>query len=116
MMSGGEIFVPKIPSMKVSDLARAIAPDLPHHVVGIRPGEKLHEVMITEDDARTTVVLHDRYVIEPAFATWTRTSYRDNGGAPVENRFRYASDTNSEWLDADSLKALLAESARERSA
>ena len=116
MMSGGEIFVPKIPSMKVTDLARAMAPDLPHHVVGIRPGEKLHEVMITEDDARTTVELHDRYVIEPAFATWTRTSYRDKGGAPAENGFRYASDTNSEWLDADGLKALLAESARERSA
>ena len=109
MMSGGEIFVPKIPSMKITDLACALAPNLPHHVIGIRAGEKLHEVMITEDDARNTVELRDRYVTEPAFATWSRTSYRDIGGVPMENGFRYASDTNTEWLDAEGIRAYLAE-------
>ena len=110
MMHGGEIFVPKIPSMKVVDLARTIAPDLPHRNIGIRPGEKLHEVLITEDDARTTVELEDRrYIIEPAFAFWSHEHYEAVGAKPVEDGFRYASDTNTEWLDAGGLRRLLAE-------
>ncbi len=72
MMHGGEIFVPKIPSMRIVDLARCIGPGLPIKVVGIRPGEKLHEVMVTEDDSRQTLELADRYVIEPSFAWWQR--------------------------------------------
>lgn len=105
MMKGGEVFVPKIPSMKVVDLASAMAPDLPQKVIGIRPGEKLHEVMITEDDARHTIALDDRYVVHPAFAEHRR-------GAPlvgeiVADRFRYASDTNDEWADITALKNML---------
>ncbi len=109
IMRGGEIFVPKIPSMKVTDLALALAPDLPHRTIGIRPGEKVHEVLITEDDARNSIELEDRYVIEPAFAFWKRDSYLANGAKRVPEGFRYASDTNSEWLDAAGLIRLLAE-------
>ena len=109
IMQGGEIFVPKIPSMRMTDMARTIAPDLPLQVVGIRPGEKLHEVMITEDDARQTYELPDRYVIEPAFTFWTHAPYQRLGARPVADDFRYASDTNTNWLDADALNQLLNE-------
>lgn len=106
MMKGGEIFVPKIPSMNMVDLAKAMAPNLPHRVVGIRPGEKLHEVMITEDDSRTTVSLDDRYVIEPSFA-----EHRMNRKLPeaslVSDRFCYSSDNNTEWADTELLKTML---------
>jgi UDP-N-acetylglucosamine 4,6-dehydratase len=110
MMSGGEIFVPKIPSMRITDLAKAIAPDLPTEVVGIRPGEKLHEMMITEDDARTTLELPDRYVIEPAFAFWTRDHLDAAGARPVAEGFSYRSDTNPQRLRPEDLRRLLAES------
>ncbi|MBM3567486.1 MAG: UDP-N-acetylglucosamine 4,6-dehydratase (inverting) [Alphaproteobacteria bacterium] len=106
-MRGGEIFVPKIPSMKVVDLAKAMAPRLPHKLVGIRPGEKLHEVLITEDDSRTAVDIGDRYVIEPAIVTWSRKSFREDGAKPLAESFRYASDTNDQWLDQAGLEALL---------
>ncbi len=109
MMQGGEIFVPKIPSMRITDLARAMAPHLPHKPVGIRPGEKLHEVMITEDDSRQTFELPDRFVIEPAFAFWTHEPYRRLGAKPVTDGFRYASDTNTDWLDGARLMRLLTE-------
>ena len=105
-MRGGEIFVPKIPSMKVVDVARSMAPDLPHRVVGIRPGEKLHEVMITEDDARATLDLADRYVICPLTSEWSNSHLIELGGKPVEEGFRYASDSNDEWLDKDAFLAL----------
>ena len=104
MMQGGEVFVPKIPSMKLTDLARVIAPGIPTHLVGVRPGEKLHEVMITEDDARSTVELADRYII-----LWQGTDrpavYAK--AAPVAEGFRYASNSNVDWLDAARLKSLL---------
>ncbi|WP_114859431.1 UDP-N-acetylglucosamine 4,6-dehydratase (inverting) [Azospirillum brasilense] len=109
MMQGGEIFVPKIPSMRITDLARAMAPHLPHKPVGIRPGEKLHEVMITEDDSRQTFELPDRFVIEPAFAFWTHEPYQRLGARPVDDGFRYASDTNGDWLDGARLMRLIAE-------
>jgi UDP-N-acetylglucosamine 4,6-dehydratase len=106
MMRGGEIFVPKIPSMKMTDLAAAMAPDLPIKVIGIRPGEKLHEMMISVDDARTTVDLGDRYAIEPAFVEYTRQSF--SGANPMAaDGFSYASDTNEEWLSGEGLIALL---------
>jgi len=108
-MQGGEIFVPKIPSMRMLDLARCLAPDLPTRVVGIRPGEKLHEVMITEDDSRLTLELDDRYVIEPAFRWWQRDSYLARGAKPVRDGFRFASDTNQDWLDEPRLLSLLEE-------
>jgi UDP-N-acetylglucosamine 4,6-dehydratase/5-epimerase len=107
MMRGGEIFVPKIPSMRITDLARSMAPDLPLRTVGVRPGEKLHEVMVTEDDSRQTLELDDRYLIEPAFAWWSRGPYLASGAVPVSDGFRYASDTNSDWLDEERLAKLL---------
>ena len=108
MMRGGEVFVPKIGSMTMPDVARALAPDLPHKTVGIRPGEKLHEVMISGDDARMTTELPDRYVIEPEFVEYVRKPFAEDGGVRVPDGFSYSSDANSEWLDADGLMALLA--------
>lgn len=107
MMTGGEIFVPKIPSMRVADLATSIAPGLPHEIIGIRPGEKLHEIMITEDDARMTVELSDRYVIRPAFAGWSNGMLDAMGAKPVLDRFSYTSDSNTEWLNGAALSQML---------
>jgi UDP-N-acetylglucosamine 4,6-dehydratase/5-epimerase len=107
MMQGGEIFVPKIPSMTILDLARCLGPGLPIKIVGIRPGEKLHEVMVTEDDSRQTLEIADRYIIEPSFAWWRRESYIETGAVPVPQSFRFASDTNTDWLDAGRLEQLL---------
>ncbi|MEW6593792.1 MAG: UDP-N-acetylglucosamine 4,6-dehydratase (inverting) [Thermodesulfobacteriota bacterium] len=101
MMRGGEIFVPKIPSMRITDLARAMAPSMRQKIVGIRPGEKLHEVMITEDDARNTIELSDRYVIEPQFAFWSRERYEIEGCKPVSEGFSYSSGNNTEWLSGE---------------
>ena len=109
MMTGGEIFVPKIPSMRVADLAAAMAPGLDQRVIGIRPGEKLHEALITEDDSRSTLELEDRYVIEPAFAYWSRTPYSEAGARPVADGFRYTSDKNPTWLDDAGLEKMIAE-------
>ncbi|MBV9862949.1 MAG: UDP-N-acetylglucosamine 4,6-dehydratase (inverting) [Alphaproteobacteria bacterium] len=111
MMEGGEIFVPKIPSMRITDLARTMAPKLPQRVVGIRPGEKLHEVMITEDDSRQTLELPDRYVIEPVFSFWDREPYLARGARPVTEGFRYSSDTNGDWLEGEALARMIAEAA-----
>jgi UDP-N-acetylglucosamine 4,6-dehydratase len=107
MMQGGEVFVPKIPSMKVSDLALVMAPKLAQETVGIRPGEKLHEIMITTDDARLTLELADRFVIQPAFNIWNPDFYLNAGAKPVTDGFHYSSDTNSEWLSIDEMSALL---------
>jgi UDP-N-acetylglucosamine 4,6-dehydratase len=109
LMSGGEIFVPKIPSMLTTELARAIAPDLPHKIVGIRPGEKLHEIMVPEDDARSTVELEDRYVILPSNDLYRRKTYLDMGAKPMAEGFSYVSDRNPEHLDARGLQNLLAQ-------
>ena len=106
LMRGGEIFVPKIPSMKMTDLAEAMAPGMPIKVIGIRPGEKLHEMMISVDDARTTIDLGDRYAIEPAFVEYTRESYAKTHPIASDG-FCYASDTNDEWLTGEGLMALL---------
>ncbi len=107
MMTGGEIFVPKIPSMKITDLAQVMAPGLKHKFVGIRPGEKLHEVMVTSDDGRNTLELPDRYIIEPAFAFWEKRNDTFKSAKPVAEDFSYTSNGNSEWLDAAGLKTLL---------
>jgi UDP-N-acetylglucosamine 4,6-dehydratase len=114
MMHGGEIFVPKIPTMRIVDLAHAMAPDMPHRVVGIRPGEKLHEVMITEDDARTTLEGADRYVVEPAFATRRREGLSGEKLHRVQEDFRYGSDSNTEFLSVDDILALLKIAAEEK--
>ncbi|HEY8615223.1 UDP-N-acetylglucosamine 4,6-dehydratase (inverting) [Phenylobacterium sp.] len=107
-MRGGEIFVPKIPSMKVVDMAAAMAPGLATKVIGIRPGEKLHEMMISADDARYTVDLGDRYAIEPAFADYTREPL---AGGRLDEGFSYASDTNDDWLSTDGFLAMLGHAA-----
>jgi UDP-N-acetylglucosamine 4,6-dehydratase len=103
-MRGGEIFVPKIPSMKVVDLARAIAPGCRLETVGIRPGEKLHEVMIPGDESRTTVEYDTHYVIGPAFHEWTIFDHPANGGRKVTDGFTYSSETNDHWLTVDELR------------
>jgi UDP-N-acetylglucosamine 4,6-dehydratase/5-epimerase len=96
-MKGGELFVRKNPSMRIADLARAIGGDACElKVIGIRPGEKLHEVMISEDDARHTIEFPDHYVIQPEFPWWGSSA--EQGGDPVDPSFRYSSDQNSEWL------------------
>jgi UDP-N-acetylglucosamine 4,6-dehydratase len=105
-MSGGEIFVPKIPSMKLLDLARAIAPSCEYDFIGIRPGEKLHEVMIPEDEARNTLEYDNHYRILPAFPLWSTKDYPKNGGQPVSDRFRYSSDTNDHWLTVEELQVM----------
>jgi UDP-N-acetylglucosamine 4,6-dehydratase len=109
MMQGGEIFVPKIPSMEIGELADVLAPGLKHNVVGIRPGEKLHETMITTDDARRTVELDDRYVIQPDFSYWRAMDYEYKNASPVSRDFHYSSDNNKLWLDGDELRKLLAD-------
>lgn len=103
-MHGGEIFVPKIPSMKVMDLAKAIAPDCDVEIVGIRPGEKLHEAMIMEDDARHTVEFDDHYVIQPEFPWWSKKFAE--GGKSLPEGFAYTSDNNTEWLTIEQLEKL----------
>lgn len=103
-MVGGEIFVPKIPSMNVMDLAKAIAPDCEIEIVGIRPGEKLHEAMITEDDARHTLEFDSYYVIQPEFSWWSTSKIKGNA---LNEGFRYTSDLNSEWLSLKDLESLL---------
>lgn len=103
-MSGGELYVPKIPSMRVTDLAKAIAPDARIEVKGIRPGEKLHEEMISLDDARRTLDIGDRYVIQPEFPWW---SSKHLEGQPLPEGFAYTSDRNDQWLDVESLQAML---------
>jgi UDP-N-acetylglucosamine 4,6-dehydratase len=107
-MEGGEVFVPKIPSMKITDLARAIAPDCDQEVVGIRPGEKLHEVMVPRNVARNTLEFDDYYAILPAFQDWDTGAYEErNGGNWCEDQFKYSSDTNDQWLAAEELRAMI---------
>jgi len=105
-MRGGELYVPKIPSMRVVDLARAMAPEAELRVVGIRPGEKLHEEMISASDARSTLDLGDRYVIQPELDFWPRAPIE---GTPLPNGFSYASDTNDRWLTVPELQAMIAD-------
>lgn len=106
-MRGGEIFIPKLPSMRMTDLARVMAPDLAQHEVGIRPGEKLHEVMVPVDDGRNTIEIEDRYIIQPQFKFWSNGCYKKNGAKPVADEFVYSSDLNTEWLDDAGLTELL---------
>ncbi len=101
LVQGGEVFVPKIPSMRMVDLAEALAPDAERVITGIRPGEKLHEVLLTEDEARHTYDIGDRYVILPH-----RLEPAEPRGKPLPDGFRYTSDTNDRWLTADDLRAI----------
>lgn len=109
-MHGGEVYVPKIPSMKVIDLARAVAPDCRLEIVGIRPGEKMHEVMVPEDDARHTLEFEDHFAIMPSFHPWSDRHYaRRKGGKPCPPGFRYGSDNNTQWLSVEDLRGLIKE-------
>jgi UDP-N-acetylglucosamine 4,6-dehydratase len=101
LVQGGEVFVPKIPSMRIVDLAKAIAPEAELREVGIRPGEKLHEVLLTEDEARQSFDLGDRYAIMPPLPAWGVE--RPARGTPLPDGFRYASDNNEEWLSTERL-------------
>jgi UDP-N-acetylglucosamine 4,6-dehydratase len=102
-MEGGEVFVPKIPSMKVIDLANAVAPRAKVNIIGIRPGEKLHEVLISEDEARHTVELDRMFIVQPAEAIWFGYEWQ-NRGRLLSDGFRYSSDNNNEWLDVEGIK------------
>jgi len=104
-MHGGEIFVPKIPSMKLVEMAEAIAPGCEVEYVGIRPGEKLHEVLVSEDEARNTLDLPGMYVIQPSHPWWKDENW--SGGARVSEGFRYTSDANPQWLTAEQLQELI---------
>ncbi|WP_153722652.1 UDP-N-acetylglucosamine 4,6-dehydratase (inverting) [Sporosarcina cascadiensis] len=101
-MQGGEIFVPKIPSMRVTDLAEAIASECEIEIVGIRPGEKLHEAMIMEDDARHTREYDTYYVIQPEFSWWTDEERQNS--KELSDQFKYTSDTNDDWLTIEELR------------
>lgn len=108
-MVGGEIFVPKIPSVTITDVAKAIAPDCEQIVSGIRPGEKLHEIMVTEDDARYTMEFPDMYVIQPQFHWWNQHSYKISNAKdaqPCMENFNYRSDTNPNFLTVDEIAKL----------
>jgi UDP-N-acetylglucosamine 4,6-dehydratase len=106
-MVGGEIYVKKIPSMKITDVALATAPFATHKVIGIRPGEKLHEQMIGSEDAPHTYEYYDYYKVLPAIHNWSQDPARINGGTLVSPDFTYCSDNNSDWMDVDSLKMWL---------
>ena len=103
-MVGGEIYVKKTPSMKVTDIARAVAPDARHDIVGIRPGEKLHEQMIGSEDALHTYEYADHYKILPAIYNWSQDPDRINGGQKVAPDFTYCSDNNTNWMSIDTLR------------
>ena len=106
-MHGGEVFVPKIPSMNIMDLAAAIAADCRVETIGIRPGEKLHEVLISEDEARNTVELEDMFVIKPAHPFWEE--HRWSEGKSLPDGFRYGSDNNTQWLKGKELQRMAGE-------
>ena len=104
-MHGGEIFVPKIPSMRLVDLAEAVAPGCAVEYIGIRPGEKLHEVLLSEDEARTAVALDDMYIVQPSHPWWKRGNWVH--GRELTPGFRYTSDSNEEWLSQEQLQELI---------
>ena len=106
-MLGGEVFVPKIPSMKILDLANVIAPEADVEIIGIRPGEKLHEVLIHEDEARSTVELDDMFVVQPSTELWFGHDWQVKGHQ-LPDGFRYASNSNPDWLSIDQIQEMVA--------
>ena len=105
-MQGGEVFVPKLPSMKVVDIARVVAPEAELEEVGIRPGEKLHEVLIHEDEARATVELEEMYVVQPSAAWWFGHEWQSKGQILAEG-FSYSSDSNENWLTMEEIQEIV---------
>lgn len=111
-MHGGEVFVPKIPSYNIIDVANAILPNAEIKVTGIRPGEKLHELMIPEDEARHTLEFDDYFVIKPDFPWWSQDrtdSLQRDGGKQCPDGFSYRSDTNKQWLSVEDLQKMIEE-------
>lgn len=106
-MHGGEVFVPKIPSTRITDLAKVIAPEAELEVIGIRPGEKLHEVLINEDEARSTLALEDMYVVQPTTQLWFGHNWGDKGSA-LPDGFRYTSESNPDWLSLEEIQKIVA--------
>jgi UDP-N-acetylglucosamine 4,6-dehydratase len=106
-MYGGEVFVPKIPSTKIVDLANVVAPEAEIEVIGIRPGEKLHEVLINEDEARSTVELDDMFVVQPTAALWFGREWQKEG-RPLPDGYRYTSESNPQWLTIDQIRDIIA--------
>jgi UDP-N-acetylglucosamine 4,6-dehydratase len=104
MMQGGELYVPRIPSMKIVDLARAVSPNAELKEIGMRPGEKLHEEMISADDSRRTVVLRDRFVVMPVVAEW---GYEAPEGIAMNEGSAYKSDTNDQWMSETQIKLFI---------
>ena len=105
-MHGGEVFVPKIPSMNIMDLAKAVAPDCDIEEIGIRPGEKLHEALISDDDARNSIELDDMYIIKPTHPWWQEEYWQE--GRPLPEGFHYSSNTNQQWLSVPELQTMIA--------
>jgi UDP-N-acetylglucosamine 4,6-dehydratase len=105
-MEGGEVFVPKIPSTTITDLAKAIAPNNEIEIIGIRPGEKLHEVLISEDEARNAVERDSMFIVKPPETLWKRDMHYE--GQPLPDGFRFSSDTNAQWLDVEGIKKFIA--------
>jgi len=105
MMQGGELYVPRIPSMKITDLAQAIVPGAAMHNSGLRPGEKLHEEMISAEEGRRTLRIGDRYVLQPDLASWGYQPPAD--GKPVADGFHYTSDTNDQWFTLTQITKIL---------
>lgn len=106
IMQGGELYVKKIPSMRIMELAKAIAPKLDTHIIGIRPGEKVHEQMISTEDARHTLEFDDYYIIQPDLLWW-KNSVKDLGGKAVPHDFSYNSGTNTQWLSVEDMQKLI---------
>ena len=107
-MSGGELFVRKIPSMKIIDLAKSMAPDLKIKEIGIRPGEKIHEMMISKEDAKNTVELNDYYIIQPNMPQWNPGEYISKA-KPVNEEFEYHSGNNPDWLSVEQMRNMIAQ-------
>jgi UDP-N-acetylglucosamine 4,6-dehydratase len=107
LAKGGEIFVPRIPSMKIVDLAKAVAPNAKHEIVGIRPGEKIHEYLISEDDARNTVEFKECYIIQPDAKTRSKLIGKNGKGKLCKKGFKYTSDNNTQWISVKELKKLI---------
>jgi UDP-N-acetylglucosamine 4,6-dehydratase len=107
LMRGGEVFVPKIPSMRITDLADVVAPDCERQNVGIRPGEKLHEVLVSRDESRYTLEFDDMYLIQPVHPWWATPTY--SGAQPMVSGTKFGSDTNTRWLTHDELRQMVEE-------
>ena len=108
-MHGGEIFIPKLPSMRITDLAQAVLPGCKFRTIGIRPGEKIHEVMIPLEEARVTLELENQYLIEPAFSFWSSENCKgQHKGSRVDESFEYCSNTNKDWISTEELREIIA--------